>query len=152
MPTPHPPIDTGHVLLVEDSEWDAKHMADAWPSQAASKLHRVRSAEDAVAWISRNGIPHLILLDIDLPGMSGLDLLTVLRRDAATATTPVVMLTSSHSGSTIRYAYQLGVNSYIRKPLSMRSLRETLQHLDTYWFKVSAVPESTVTAEISRPE
>jgi two-component system response regulator len=84
-------------------------------------------------------LPHLMLLDLKMPGMGGLEVLRRLRQDEHTRRLPVVILTSSINPSDIINSYDAGANSYIRKPFELRAFTQTVQQLVAYWVHLNAV-------------
>ena len=87
-----------------------------------------------------NALPKVILLDLKLPKIDGLDVLKRLKRDGRTRAIPVVVLTSSKEQSDIVESYDLGVNSYIVKPVTFEALVDILQTLEKYWFEIVELP------------
>lgn len=81
--------------------------------------------------------PHLILLDMRLPKLSGLDVLRSVRANPLTAMVPVVMLTSSSEASDIAASYRLGANGFVRKPVDFEAFSEKLNSLQTFWLGIN---------------
>jgi two-component system response regulator len=91
----------------------------------------------------RNGHPRLVLLDLKMPRMDGLEVLRQLKNDARTRTIPVVMMTSSQEEGDLVASYSLGVNSYIVKPVDFDSFAETVAQVGMYWVLANqTAPES----------
>jgi two-component system response regulator len=97
------------------------------------------------AWAERrNGQPRLVLLDLKMPRMDGLEVLRHLKQDARTRHIPVVMMTSSQEEGDLVASYALGVNSYIVKPVDFDSFAETVAQVGMYWVLANqTAPEST---------
>jgi CheY-like chemotaxis protein len=86
--------------------------------------------------------PHLILLDIRMPKVDGLEVLKKLKADPELRAIPVVMLTSSERPEDIDASYQLGANSYVTKPVGLGALREGLKQIKTYWTQLGSLPQA----------
>ena len=131
------------ILLVEDNEDDEIMTVDALRSATAPvEIAVVRDGAEALDWLFARGpysarsasvAPDVVLLDIRLPKLSGLDVLAAIRASPATATLPVVMLTSSSEDIDLERAYRLGANSYVRKPVSYEDFMRVVSHLGQYW-------------------
>ncbi len=85
-------------------------------------------------------LPSVILLDLKLPKISGLEVLEKIRKHPKFASIPVVMLTTSSEDADIQRAYALGVNSYIVKPVSFDQFMEVARHIDLYWMVLNTLP------------
>jgi two-component system response regulator len=142
------------ILLVEDSQSDAEM------TLRALKRHHLTNGiewfEDGAAAIDYllrrgsyaargTGDPRLILLDLKMPKLDGIDVLRILKADAATRTIPVVMLTSSNEESDIVRSYDLGVNSYIVKPVEFTKFVEEISKLGIYWIAMNKIPSPAKT-------
>lgn len=135
------------ILLIEDNPCDAELTIEALRSRhLANKLVWVRDGAEALDMIFGNGafaghalapFPKVILLDLKLPKVDGLELLRRLKNDHGTMTIPVVVLTSSREDKDIAQSYRLGVNSYIVKPVNFDSFSEAAAHLGLYWVLVN---------------
>lgn len=144
--TPHRPI-----LLVEDNLRDAELLLDALDdAEITARLRHVRDGvealaylrgEDAAAGVSPR-LPALIVLDLKMPRLNGLDVLAVLKRTPAWQAIPVVLMTSSVQAQDIAAAYALGVNAYVRKPLDFAAFVETVQELFAFWVGRNLLPDS----------
>jgi CheY-like chemotaxis protein len=86
------------------------------------------------------GRPDLVMLDLKMPRIGGLELLRLMRSDAALLGLPVVVFTSSNEECDIQESYRLGANSYIRKPVEFVRLSETIHHLLVYWLDLNISP------------
>lgn len=138
-----------HILLVEDSRADAKIIARALIE--AQIPHRLtvlpdgRLALDHLARLENPDVheddqPDLILLDLNLPGLDGCQVLTRIKTNLFLKTIPVVVLTSSIRDEDILETYQAGANSYIQKPAEYPRYRDLVKTLQTYWHQTSLRP------------
>ncbi|EJL80707.1 response regulator with CheY-like receiver domain and winged-helix DNA-binding domain [Herbaspirillum sp. CF444] len=140
------------ILLVEDNPYDAELSLRALQrKKLANKVEWVQDGADALDFIfSKGSYAHraqdeplkLILLDIKLPKVSGIDVLRKIKEDPVTRAIPVVMLTSSAEEQDLSECYQLGVNSYIVKPVDFESFQEEVEKAGFYWMLVNRVPVS----------
>lgn len=138
------------ILLVEDNPDEAELALMGFAKNDSSyDIEVVNSGEDALAFLfatgkysdrcpSRN--PDLILLDIKLPGINGLKVLQRLRQHPHYEHTPVVILTTSDEKSDILEGYNLGVNSYLQKPVDFTAFSDLLQQISQYWLKTNMLP------------
>ena len=137
------------ILLVEDNPNDEMLALHAFRKHGlANKVHVVRDGAEALEFIFCAGAyagrpfvnPRLILLDKKLPLVDGMDVLREIRADARTRLIPVVMLTSSAEDRDVIESYQLGVNSYIVKPVDFEQFSETARQLGYYWLLINQQP------------
>jgi two-component system response regulator len=138
------------ILLVEDNEDDIELTSIALKqTPIANRLAIVRDGEEALRYLMRQGnyknrSPHddpaLILLDLNLPKMDGLEVLRVLRAKPALAYLPVVVLTTSHEERDMVQSYKLGANSYILKPVDFAQFSDLMQQLSLYWMVLNKTP------------
>ena len=128
--------DPDHAVLITRAIKESDKTAEIqMASDGTEALALLRSAEDA---------PDLVLLDINMPGLSGLDVLAQIKEDAALRRLPVVMLTSSELSSDIARAYELGASGYISKPSLMHDLRAVLGNTLLYWSAMKRAPLRSV--------
>jgi len=130
------------ILLVEDNpEDEALTVRALQQSNLANGLVIKRNGEEALEWLrTTDQLPSVILLDLKLPKVDGLDVLRELRADPRTQLLPVVVLTSS-SGERARVdSYRLGANSYLRKPVDFAEFVAAVQHLGLYWMVLNETP------------
>lgn len=132
------------LLLVEDSAPDVqilqRVMRDAGPDL---ELQVARDGQEAVERIFRQGphvLPDLVLLDLHLPRLSGLDVLKRIRAGSETRHLPVVVWSTSRQDADVRDAYQAGASSYIQKPRDFTQYRDVLEGMLRYWFQVVQLP------------
>ena len=138
------------LLLVEDDPNDVELTLIALRKhKLANKIHVVRDGEEALDFLfargayaerSSNGPPKVILLDLKLPKISGLEVLKVIKNDPRTKAVPVVVMTSSREQRDMVEGYRLGVNSYIQKPIDFNQFQTTIKDLGYYWLVVNQSP------------
>lgn len=138
------------ILLVEDNPTDAELAIRALKkSNLANKLVWVKDGAEALEFVFATGAyagrnitngPKVILLDLRLPKVDGMEVLRQIKEDARTRTIPVVVLTSSKEDRDVAESYQLGVNSYISKPVEFDEFARTVAELGLYWLLVNHPP------------
>ena len=138
------------ILLVEDDPDGVELTLRALEkSNPPSHITVARDGVEALEYLFGTGpqaardldsLPQLILLDLKLPRMDGLEVLRRLRADTRTRHIPVVVLTSSTEESDLASSYALGANSYIRKPVDFREFVEAARHLGIYWLRLNQFP------------
>ena len=138
------------ILLVEDNPEDAELTIRAITKRKlANQLHLVEDGAEALDFIFCRGAyayrdfetpPKVILLDLKLPKVSGLEVLRELKRDERTRSIPVVVVTSSREDPDIKAAYALGVNSYVVKPVNFDAFVDAMSQLGLYWLLVNETP------------
>ena len=138
------------ILLVEDNPDDEKLTVRALKkSNVLNELVVVRDGAEAVDYLFGSGryagrdpaeTPALMLLDLKLPKLDGLEVLRRLRADQRTCFTPVVILTTSKDDPDLIKAYQLGCNSYIRKPVDFAQFGEAVRIVGLYWLVLNETP------------
>lgn len=126
------------ILLVEDNPMDLDLTLRAFSKRNFSnEIIVARDGEEALAWLPRwqggERMPAVVLLDINLPRASGLEVLRAFRAHELARQIPVVVLTSSRDDRDLKTAYDLGVNSYIEKPVSFNKFIEVAAHIELYW-------------------
>lgn len=132
------------VLLVEDNLNDAElSIRELKKNNLANNLVHVRDGEEALDFLFARGAfagkrdtgvhPKVILLDIQMPKVNGIEVLEQIRADPGTRSIPVVILTSSRESPDIRKCYELGANSYIVKPVSFENFAAAISSLGFYW-------------------
>ena len=141
------------VLLVEDNPDDVALALHAFKkNNFSNRVHVVRDGAEALEYIFCTGayagrkieqVPRFILLDLKLPKVDGLEVLKRIKSDPRTKNTPVVMMTSSREESDLITSYQLGVNSYIVKPVDFQQFVEATRTLGLYWLLLNEAPSST---------
>ncbi len=140
--------DCKTILLVEDNPDDEELALRALKqSHVRSQVIVVRDGEEALNYLHRAGqdrtmpaLPQVMLLDLKLPKLGGLDVLKRVRADPRTQFLPVVILTSSSEDEDILTSYQFGANSYVRKPVEFQRFADAMQHLGLYWLLINQLP------------
>ena len=137
------------ILLVEDSPYDAKLTLRALTSHVANSIHLVRDGAEALDYLFGTGIysardvmnaPMLVLLDIKLPKIDGLEVLRRIRQDPRTGRQLVVLLTSSAEQRDIGLAYEYHANSYIVKPVDFEQFTAAVRQVGLYWMVLNRPP------------
>jgi len=136
------------ILLVEDNPSDAELALHALRKHnLANKVDWVKDGEEALDYLfhrgvhaHRKGLPKVVLLDLRLPKLDGIDVLRALRNNPDTRELPVVVLTSSKEERDVVETYELGVNSYVSKPVAFKEFAETVANLGLYWAIINRVP------------
>ncbi len=135
------------ILLVEDNPGDARLAREALRgSTIDSTLTILEDGAAAMAYLQRKGKyasaprPHLILLDLNLPGKSGTEVLQEIKSDPHLRRIPVIVLTTSTAQQDIDASYDLYANCYIIKPLDMLSFAQVLRQVENFWFNIVTLP------------
>ena len=142
------PVD---LLLVEDNQFDAElTIRELKNHNLANNLFHVKDGGEALDFIFGEGkyatrqhinnLPKLILMDINMPKVNGIEALEKLKSDERTKTIPVVILTSSKEDPDIQTCYKLGANSYIVKPVNFERFAEAIKNLGFYWLLLNQLP------------
>ncbi|GHN02922.1 response regulator [Cytophagales bacterium WSM2-2] len=131
------------ILLVEDNENDAELTIRALKkNNLANHLLRLHDGAEALDYLYReNEEPRLILLDLKMPKVDGLEVLKKIKSDASKKHIPIVMLTSSKEERDIVESYQLGVNAYIVKPVEFNKFIEAITQLGLFWLVLNQSPK-----------
>jgi two-component system response regulator len=137
------------ILLVEDSDADAEMIVRALrKGSVVNKVVRVHDGVEALEFVFRegdfvdrsSGHPKLILLDLKMPRLGGIDVLRRLKADDRTKIIPVVMLTSSAEERDVVESYNLGVNSYLVKPVNFSTFTDVVGQAGLYWAVMNRLP------------
>lgn len=139
-----------YILLVEDNEDDLFLTLRALKRmKLANRVETVRDGAEAVDFLfARNqysdrdpqDLPQLILLDLQLPKLNGIEVLKRIRSKPLTRSIPVVMLTTSIQDADVQASYGVGANSYVQKPVATGDFREAVNRLGVYWLAVNTPP------------
>jgi two-component system response regulator len=145
------------ILLVEDNAKDEALTLRAFKrNNLLNQVHVVRDGAEAVAYLHGCGVdaegnppemPQLVLLDLKLPKIDGLEVLRQIRSDPRTRLLPVVILTTSTEESDRLEGYRLGANSYVRKPVDFQKFAEAVKQLGLYWLVLNEQPPTPSQAE-----
>jgi CheY-like chemotaxis protein len=143
-------VDNLDILLVEDSQDDIDLALHALHREKlANRIVIVRDGEEALDFLFCRGAftqrsfdhpPKLVLLDLKLPKINGIEVLKQVKIDPRTRTIPVVIMTSSKEERDLAASYNLGVNSYIQKPVDFDKFRETVKTVGLYWLVINQPP------------
>jgi two-component system response regulator len=138
------------ILLVEDNSMDeALTLRALKKSNILNKVHVVRDGAEALDYLLGSGadsagrpkgLPQLVLLDLKLPKVDGLEVLRRIRGDERTKLLPVVILTTSTEDKDRLAGYRLGANSYVRKPVDFQKFAEAVSQLGLYWLVLNEQP------------
>lgn len=142
---------TVEILLVEDNLNDAElTIRELKKNNLANDIHHAKDGEEALDFIFGTGKfsekedlahrPKLILLDIKMPKVDGIEVLKAIKSNELTKTIPVVMLTSSKEDPDIKKCYELGANSYIVKPVEFEDFRNVISNIRYYWLLINELP------------
>jgi two-component system response regulator len=142
-------LDEVEILLVEDSEEDAELTTRALKKhKLTNRLHRVVDGAEALDFLfcegtypgrNASGMPRVVLLDLKLPKIDGLEVLRRMKASASLKSIPVVVLTSSKEDRDLEEAYALGANSYIVKPVQFDKFVEAVEQLGMYWLLLNEI-------------
>ncbi|MDL1983199.1 MAG: response regulator [Deltaproteobacteria bacterium] len=145
----HEPLN---ILLVEDEEAHAQLTKRAIRKAGnANRIDVVYDGEEALNYLYNNGEyadktkyprPGLILLDIKLPGIDGIQVLKTIKEDPNLKRMPVIMLTTSKRDEDIAQSYNYHANSYLTKPVGFKEFEDKIQQLDYYWLLINELPNS----------
>ena len=132
------------VLLVEDSEDDILIVERAFKTLGLGhELHAFATGEDALTHVERERLrPDLVLLDINLPGLSGFEVLRRLRINPLVRTVPITVLSASERERDVSEAYEAGANSYLVKPIKFEQFTHLLRQWNDYWTRLGRLPAS----------
>lgn len=132
------------ILLVEDDTGDQKLIKQSLKAgRIANELHITSTAEEALEYLQKGKdnqddcpMPDLILLDLNMPGMGGMEFLNTLKKDEVLDMIPVVVLTTSDSDQDVLDSFKLQASGYVKKPVSLKEFRDAMENLTDYWFVI----------------
>lgn len=140
-------VEPVQILLVEDNLADVEMTREMLEeSKIANEVHVVGDGDSAIAFLRREGEyaglarPDLVLLDLNLPGKSGREVLAEVKADAELRTIPVIVMTTSSSDADILASYRAYVNCYIRKPLDLNEFVRVVQSIEDFWLSIVRLP------------
>jgi CheY-like chemotaxis protein len=137
------------ILLVEDNPQDIELTIEALSEYSlANSIIAVNDGVEAMEYLKCQGIyknrpkgnPAVMLLDIKMPRMDGIEVLETIRKDEKFKTIPVVMLTSSREEPDLKKCYELGVNAYVVKPVEFKEFLEAVKHIGIFWAILNEQP------------
>ncbi len=135
------------ILLVEDNPMDVDLTLEAFREQGvANPITVCRDGEEALQYVAEHGsasdplLPALVLLDLHLPKVDGIDVLRQTRHDAVWKRVPVIVLTTSRERADVTAAYTLGVNSYLVKPIDSIAFADVVEAIKVYWLLMNEPP------------
>lgn len=144
------------ILYADDDPEDRMLLTDAWKeSRVANELHMVEDGEQLMDYLNRRGkyaalagssLPGMILLDLNMPRKDGREALKEIKADPALRRIPVIVLTTSQAEEDIYRAYDLGVNSFILKPVTFKALVDVTQTIGRYWLEIVELPPENIAA------
>jgi two-component system response regulator len=144
-------LDSVELLLVEDNINDAElTIRELKKHNLANNLYHVKDGEEALDFLFATGkyagsrnvnhTPKVVLLDIQMPKVNGMEVLQRIKSDERTKATPVVILTSSKEDPDVQRCYKLGANSYIVKPVNFERFAEAIKNLGFFWLLLNQPP------------
>jgi two-component system, response regulator len=144
-------IEAAQLLLVEDNQDDYEAtLRSLKKNHLVNPVHWCRDGQDALDYLHKKGNyandadvrqPGLILLDLNMPGIDGREVLQTLKADEKLKRIPIVILTTSADCKDVEQCYNLGASTYIQKPVSFEGLTEALRTMKDYWFDVAILPK-----------
>lgn len=142
-------VRPAEILLVEDNPSDVYLTREALREAAVeSRLHVAEDGETAMAFLRREGThtgaprPGLVLLDLNLPGMDGRQVLSEIKTDAELRRIPVIVLTTSTAPSDVARCYDLHANCYIAKPVDFHDFETVVRTIERFWLRFAILPPS----------
>ena len=135
------------ILLVEDNPADILLTEEAFgEAEFPHRLHVARDGIEALAFLRREGayaqvpVPDVVLMDLNMPRLSGLETLDILKEDEGLRAIPVIVLTTSRAESDIWRSYNLHANAYIPKPVTISEFVGVIKSFEAFWFGAAALP------------
>lgn len=138
-----PSIEPVDVLLVEDNPGDVRLLEELFSETTINtNLTVVTDGSEAVAFLAdeREAVPNLILLDLNLPGMDGFEVLDAIKDDPAVAHLPVLVLSSSCANEDVAASYDRHANAYLTKPVDPDEFASVIRAIEAFWFERTRLP------------
>lgn len=139
------------ILLVEDNPGDVRLTCEALKeARVSNRLHTVDDGVKALDFLRQQGIyaamprPDLVLLDLNLPKMAGLEVLREIKQDGRLKAIPVVVLTTSQSRDDIAGSYELHANCYVSKPVDLERFLSVIRSIEMFWLQTAKLPSEFV--------
>lgn len=143
---------TQTILIVDDSEddFDATVRALAKGANLKNPIRRCEDGKECLDYLFRRGDyaepeasprPGIILLDLNMPGIDGRSVLEEIKNDASLRSIPTIVMTNSDDERDISACYEIGANTYVRKPLNWDNFFEAMKRLKEYWFEIAVLPK-----------
>lgn len=136
------------ILLIEDNSGDARLLKEAFKDiETQCNISIVKDGVDALKYLYKKDeffnsqTPDLIILDLNLPKKSGIEVLKEIKFDEDIKDIPVIVLTTSSSEKDIKTAYQLHANSYLKKPVDLDEFEQVVKTIEMFWLKLALLPE-----------
>ncbi len=140
-----------HILLVEDNPDDCEATLRSFKkNRFTNSIHWCRTGKDALDYLRQTGAyaespevqaPDIVLLDLNMPGLDGRQVLQIVKSDEALKSIPVIILTTSRDSKDVDQCYAFGANTYIQKPVNFEELTQSIGAMKSYWFDVAVLPE-----------
>lgn len=142
--------DMPNILLIEDNVDDYEAAVRSLKrNHFVNPIHWCQNGEEALNYLFKQGnysksrdvkMPDLILLDLNMPGIDGIEVLKRLKNDSHLRSIPVVILTTSKDSKDIEKCYDMGASTYIQKPVDFEGLTQAIRTMKDYWFGVAILP------------
>jgi CheY-like chemotaxis protein len=144
-------VSLKRVLLVEDNPGDVRLFQEAIRQSGRRIELSVAEDGDTALRMFPRVAPHLIVLDLNMPGMDGHSLLETLKGTEATNMVPVVVFSSSENPADVKQSYERGANCFLRKPLDLQSMLQMLGEFCRVWLGIALLPDPPPPARTARP-
>ena len=139
---------TAEILLIDDNPADVDLMRETL-AQSARRLHvsAVTDGKEALSFLREHGkdgdapLPDLVILDLNLPRMSGREVLAEIKTDSELRSIPILIFTTSEATSDVTHSYELGANCYLRKPGNLADFVAVIQFIERFWLDCVTLPE-----------